>query len=74
MDGDCRPSNCTTKWRHVEARHGSASRSEVEQTESASADGTSFVTASFGSAFLKPVRLFSPRCAVLVTIGLPLIG
>jgi hypothetical protein len=30
------------KRRDVKARHGSAGRPEVEQTESASADGTSF--------------------------------
>jgi hypothetical protein len=34
------------KWRHVKARHNSAGKPAMEQTESPSADGTSLVTAS----------------------------
>ena len=45
VDGAEKPISATNR-RQVKARHG-AGRSEVEMTESASADGTSFVTASF---------------------------
>ncbi len=45
IDGGTKPISAA-KRRYVKARHGSAGMPEVEQTESASADGTSFVTAS----------------------------
>jgi hypothetical protein len=44
-DGGTNPIRAA-KRRYVKARHGSAGRRNVEQTESASADGTHFATAS----------------------------
>jgi hypothetical protein len=55
-----------TKWRHGKARHGSAGRPEVVQTESALADGTSLVTArlagtsAYANSFLSSRRKSFP--------------
>ena len=52
-DGGTRPIPAA-KRRHVKARRASAGKPQMEQSESASADGTSFVTASGAVGFIPP--------------------